>query len=483
MQPPGGNRNFGPAILAFSALLLLTLLSLIFYKERMLFVDASWFAVNLLHQKSFFFTEYRFGAFVPQLAMLSGIYLGLPLKALLLLFSVSFYVFYLIAFAFIGFRWQQVQIAVLYVFYLLLFVSDGFFCTMGEIFQGVTWMFLFFALYFREGRKEIKLVLLPIFAFLSLICHMLLILPFAFLWLYLNADYFGFRNMIRQRNFRAYSLLLLVCAVTRYGVSNASWYDSAKMEPLHHLQLKGILNAFRSGQVRTFLQTIIANYWLNIPIIFLGLYWLLQKRKLPQLLLILVFSLAYLGLMGVVYPDAYDRSMLFYFENEWAPLSIILSTAFVYELFDRLKDTRKLSLLLGIILLIRIGYILESCSFFHQRYKNLERITESLHRDGLSKAIVLSDDALAKQTLLMNWGLPVESLLLSELKGYRPAITVKMVSVEEQISQLADTFYAPFDKRSHHFLNADYIHFDTMQRYQLVKHPERFELKHLGLQL
>ncbi len=463
---------------AFASLVLLTILSLIAYKERTLFVDSSWFLVHMTSQKTFYFMEMRFGAFITQLGALAAIYTHMPLKAVMMIFSVSFYLFYLAAALLIGFRWRQKQLAVLFSLYLFLFISDGFFCTVGEIFQGLTWMFLFFALYFQKRFRHnlLSMGLLIAFAFLALICHVIVLFPFSFLWLYLNLEYSNFKLLVKQRKFWAYSVLLLSLGFLRYYVSTLGWYDSAKLASVHEISFSSFLAAFRSEHAQTFIKLLLQNYWIALLLFLAGMVLLARNKKYFQLGLTLMFTLVYFALVCVVYPEGYDRNMLFYFENEWAPLSVILSAPFVFQLF---KTRVKPKLVLGIFVFlfaVRLLYVYDAYRFFNHRLENLTQLTKQLYQSGIYKSVIVADEQEARNYFVMTWGMPIESMMLSNIEGYQPAVTFKIAPKGFSMRQVPDSFYSNFKITENAFLDRNYFPIDSIGKYRLIDGLDSFSL-------
>lgn len=475
-------RNLSIAYkIGLAAIALLGIIALIVYKERTLFVDSSWFLFHLLNEKSFYFMEMRFGAFVTQVGVLAAVKCGLSLKGIMMLFSLSFYVFYFVAALVIGFRWQQKQLAILLSFYLVLFISDGFFCTVGEIFQGLTWMFLFFALYFQKlSRHNIWSALrLGAFAFLALICHLIVLFPFAFLWLYLNLEYKSLKELIRDKKFWTYSLVLLSLGFLRYYVSNLGWYDATKLQSVHEISLSSFLSAFQSGQAKTFLTLLWQNYWVALVLFLLGMVLLIKDKKYWQLSLVVVFTLFYFAMVCVVYPNGYGRDMLFYYENEWAPLSVILSTPFVFQIFKTAIKPKLIGLLCSFVFLARFCYIYESCRYYNQRLENLSLITDKLYEDKAYKAILIAEEQQAKDYLVMAWSTPIESMMLSKVKGYEPAVSFKIAPRGFAFRQLTDSFYSNFNITENSYLDYNYYALDTIGDYNLIENIAPFNLKKL----
>lgn len=466
-------------IISLISLLLLTILSLVAYKERTMFVDSSFFMLNMLSKRTFFFTEFRLGAFITQIGVLGAGYLGMSIKSVLMIFSVSFYLFYLVAALLIGLRWKQPKFAILLCFYLILFISDGYFCTVGEIFQGVTWMFLFLALYFNQQmpHRFWSHVLLCCFAFLGLVCHMIMLFPFAFLWLYLNIDKSPLRTLLNSRKFWIYSLLLLGLGFMRYQISNSGWYDSMKLSHVQEMNVHSVRNAFFSGHAATFARLVWHNYWIIIPMVLTGFVLLIKKKKFIQLGQVLLFSLAYFVLVCVVYPDAYDRNMLFYYENEWAPLAIILVTPFVMNIFDFLQNKKLVLAAFSIIVLVRLFYIFDAYQFYHHRFENLDAVITRLHDQGINKALIVAENDAANDRFVMTWGTPTESMLLSGVKGYKPFVTFKIVDPNFVIRPIADSFHSCFNVLPNSFLDRHYFNIDSTQDYKVFEGLDQFPVE------
>lgn len=121
--------------------------SVVFYKERMLFVDPAFITFEIINNKTFIFSENRYGAFITQIFPLISVHLNASLNVVLVLYSVSFYLFYLLVAFLSGSVFKQKLLAILFIFYLCFFVSDVYFWPNNEIHQAVGWMILFLSLF------------------------------------------------------------------------------------------------------------------------------------------------------------------------------------------------------------------------------------------------------------------------------------------------------------------------------------------------
>lgn len=75
--------------LAYGGVLVYVLLALILAQERLLNSDCSYQLFRSVNDRTFFFQEARYGMFITQIPMLAGVLLGLPMKALIVLYSLG----------------------------------------------------------------------------------------------------------------------------------------------------------------------------------------------------------------------------------------------------------------------------------------------------------------------------------------------------------------------------------------------------------
>src|ERR1700744_3331054 len=85
-------RTAQVAIVAMSALFIT---GIIFYKERVLFADASFFVFNIINSKKMAIQELSLGSFIKQVVRYFGQVFHLPLSAILVLYGMSFNLFFL----------------------------------------------------------------------------------------------------------------------------------------------------------------------------------------------------------------------------------------------------------------------------------------------------------------------------------------------------------------------------------------------------
>lgn len=327
-------------------------------------------------------------------------------------------------------------------------------------------MFLFFGVVLNRKKDKPGIwVYLGAFitAFLAIFSHFIVFLPFAFLWIYfmLQKEHWKLsRNMTI-----GFSIVLAILFFVKYQLGVDGWYDGEKLKGVTGISFQSVINSFTSGHAATMVWKVLINYWLIIPITLLGLFVLLKEKKTLLLGFTIVSMLGYFVLMCITFPNAFGREMLFYMESQWMAFAVIAAVPFVYHFLPKLSSGN-IALILFLIFAVRIGYITNSGFFFHDRYLALESIIDTSKEKGITKGVVRIDKNIS-QTFLMTWGLPVETLTLSTLKGYNPLITIKAISGEEVIPTSKDTFLSCFSKMNVSELNPFYFKIDTTN-YQFI---------------
>lgn len=459
----------GASIPVLVILALLLAGSLYYFRQRMLFADGAFMTFNLLNEGRLLIQEHRYGAFVTQAIPLLGGWLHLPLSIILLLYSAGFQLFYLAVGLLLLYRLRQPALAVLLVCYLTVFASDVFFWPNNEVHQGVAWMLLSLGILLRPTtRPRLHYPLLAVTAFLALFSHFLVALPFLYLLLYFLADgrllHLGrFGNLLLLGGFAALFGF-------KYWLGLQGWYDGPKLEGVKQLSAERVLNAFQGGQLQSMGPRVLTDYWWAPVLLVGGLAALIFARKWVQLLLTIFFILLTVVLLATVYPDAFDRSLLFYMESEWMVLGLIAAAPFVLEVLPRLQ---RMQVVLFVLLLgaTRLWSMEQSAGLFTRRMETIQSINRQLHQQGIHKALVVKDVPTAP-LFLAEWGVPVESLLSSRLDGHHPQVTFRLVEAGETPISGTDSFQTSFRTLHQRALNGYYFQTDTTQGYKVVRLSE-----------
>ncbi len=127
--------------------------SIVYAYERMLNTDCSYQLFQVVNFKKFFFQENRFGVIFTQIPLLIGVYLHLPMKLLLYVYSVSFPLEYLIIIWINASVFKCREAALATVLSLLIGVSSTFFHSITETHQVLAISSLLYGFLYSRGKE------------------------------------------------------------------------------------------------------------------------------------------------------------------------------------------------------------------------------------------------------------------------------------------------------------------------------------------
>jgi len=467
--------------IALGALLILLAGAFVFYKERVLFGDASYIAFNIINYNSFAIQEHRYGSFITQMVPYIGQKLHLPLKAILLGYSISFNLFYLLVALLLVYRYKQYGLAILMALYYFLFVSVSYFWTNNEIHQAVAWMFLFFGVIIHLGYKKANFVLLLlsflVLSFLTIYTHFIAIIPTAFLWIYLI---FQKENWPFSKNITILFSALLVAIITAKYTSAAGKqsYDSDHLRGISRLSLSDIYGSFNTPVVNMFYTRCKSNYWMSAVVFIAGITALLRNKQWMLAVWTIVSCLGYIVLMGITYGDLDSRVLLFHIETEWQCLGIIIAAPFVFALLPRLNTSLSITLLV-IIFVTRLAYIGSAIPIFNWRVRFEEQMLTQMKKKGITKLALYDDLPEIREKYLLDWASGYESLFLSTMDEDQPARTFIFINKDDKQKRDLITsnhgFCGAWSIVPVNDMNSRYFKIDTDQAYHVMTYDEFFK--------
>lgn len=440
----------------------------VFSFERVLFADASFILFRLINSGTLQIQEHRYGSFLTQSVPLLAAYLHLPLVAIVVLYSISFTLFYLAAALLLLFYFRQKELAVLMSFYFVLFVSDSFFWMNNEVHQGIAWMFLFFAFTITSGRKKTAwMITVPVFtllAFLTLYTHPLLLFPASYLWLF----FIGKKDWpFSRRQTLLLTAILAVTALSKLYLSAhaTSPYDAEKLQSIRNLTWKNTGDILRSQFTKELLARMIWNYWLVLLLFVTGILAAARKKLWWQAALTAGFSILSITALAITFQDFTP----FYTESELMPLTVILTTPFVFYLLTGWKEQKQV-IILGLIFLVRLSYIAAASPKWIERKEWLFSTLETMRRQHITKGVIYLNEEISEQ-LQLYWSAPNESMIASALAGEKPQRTFvveKIKNLPERMPADKQTMIGSFEQIPASELNKVYFSIDTTGNYQVL---------------
>ena len=442
----------------------------IFSLERILFSDAAFILTRIINSGSLQIQEHRYGSFITQSFPLLASKLHLPLHVVVVLYSISFNLFYLAVVLLLLFRFRDLELAVLMGFYFVLFVSDTYFWTNNEVHQGITWMFLFFAVITRLDQVKAGFyIFLPCFvilAFLSVFTHPLVVFPACFLWiLFLLQKRWSFN----WKEIIFYSCLLALACYFKFRLSTSeaeSHYDVEKLQNATQVTYESIRAAITSPMAREIIARSFTTYWLVPLLLFAGIFAALKQKKWLPVLLTLGAGLVYFIALCITFTEF----LPFYMESELMPLGIIATSLFVYYALPMLKE-KQVVLLLSLIFLVRLAYIGFAAPAWIARKEWLLATLDKMKEQHMYKGYIIEEKE-HRDKLFLTWGIPYESLLASALMGEQPQRSFIITSneiLEWKIPADRAEMMGSFENHHPSALNPRYFLMDTSSLYSELK--------------
>lgn len=395
--------------IGYGSLFMLVVLAAIFYQERSLFIDIAYQTFLMIKDGTVQVQVYRFGSAVVQVLPLLAIKLGLPLKVVLLFYSLSFPLLFLFFYWLIVRFLKNEYMGWVLVFLFTLIVYDAFYWATSEYQQGLAFLLVVFAfiLKYPSLNHWKQWALLVPFTIALAYYHPLVFIVFLFLWLF-----FLLRNK-ELRHWRYWSLLGLMFVVVIFKSKfSGNWYDDNKYRIFFDNLTEHFPNYFAFESHQKFLQDTVEHwYFLPIFLIVVAGFYVRQKEWL-KLGWVLSFSFGYLMLLHISSPSATYR---FYAEVNYMPLSIVLMVPFVFDVAPKIKKK-------AFILYLFVGIVtlrLLTIAFHHKPYtERLTWIKTQLddHASTENNRLLFESNSEMTDTLLMTWGVAYESLLLSALE-------------------------------------------------------------------
>jgi len=465
-----------PVYLGLGTLLALLVFAWHFYLERTAFYDLSYHLLVYLQEKALFVQNRRFVAIVTQLPTLLAIKAGLPLAAVMRLYSVVFIIYYLAVFLCCAFWLRNEQVALVVALAFVLLAARSFYWAQSELPQSLAALLLFYAGIARQAPLQRRFstlalaTLVPVFIF----GHPLMILPFLFIWAYdwlLNKRY---------KDWGYYALLVLALAMykLRDALTPPGSYETMYMTFKPNL-VRLFPDYFSITSFDTFWYLCSHNF-LALPILLVTLTaFYLQKRTWEAGLRLALVWLSVLGYAFVINVSKPDYTEPTYLENIYLPLTLFVAIPFAMELLPALERIwqGRLSLLttglLALVLVVRLGVLWNQHTPYTAYQQWLTRLLAYTRQFPEHKYIMYPSnvDPYNLRAGWPWWSMASETVMTSAQHG---PDSVQTVRVGWDIDELAQTglqpgvFLTPFKTLKDSDLPNRYCHFPPNSTYRVL---------------
>lgn len=439
--------------LGYAGMILLVVLAAVFYRERAWFLDIAYQTFLMVNEGTVQVMVNRFGSAVVQLLPLLAIKLSAPLAWVSLLYSISFPLLFLLFYLVTVKILKNDLLGWAIVFLYTLIVYDAFYWATSEQQQGLGAVLVFFAYWLRFPRQNkswmwlVSAVGIVILAYY----HPLIFIAFYFLW-----AFFGLH--LRERLVgKVYWLMAagMALVITFKSFAFSNWYDNDKYGTFSANLKTYFPNYFDFPAHTKFVENAFS-IWYFFPILLLvvsGFYC--YRKKWLKLGLVWLSCLGYLMLLHISAPNATHR---FYVEVNYMALTIFVTVPFLFDIVPLMRE-KTLVGLFAAILLLRLSTIALHHTPFEQRWRWIETTLSKTPAD--ENRFYLDEDLAPMNTLLMSWGTPYESLIISHCRAGQDQVKTLLIYPDTsrfaKDIQLDSVFITPFQTHSAEILNKDYF--------------------------
>ena len=435
--------------------LVLMALATYLYKER-IFAESGFYAAQFVNNQTFWIEFQRFVSGIPQLIPLMGVWTGLGMKYILILYSLSHVLFFYTLFLFVYYGLRDRRSGLLIILSQTVGIMYGFFTPIFELYYAVPLLITFYAIWQLPFRFRTIYILLILEA-LILLSHPLAFILFAYLLLF---DY----TKKTAKAFKFYIPVILVfigALVLKYLTMSGS--EAGQLAWLYTFNSDLFSGQFFNPEYAKIpVSYLLINYSEILIAFLLVVFMLVKSKQWFRLLLAAVTFFAYLFTVSHADPlmPLISREQVLY------PFVAIV---FIPLVFGFPKDGRpgllNISILMvSALIVFRLAVIYYGSEVFVKRVAQIEQLIETARQKAGNKFVV-SQDIIDHGYTQLNWSYPVETMLLSAIDGNDITVTIAsendLSSVEKRNKIQPDQFlFANHELKEQSWLNKQYFHMD-----------------------
>lgn len=445
--------------------------------ERIINSDAAFYLFKLINFEHFNIEHGRYSAIISQLIILPFIKLGVSLKALVVIYSVSFVLLFFLVFLVILHGLKDESAALCLMLLLVVGLSHPMYRPVSESTQGLVYSILLAGILWYPGfnnndkrrNNTIQLTLSTLVIILCFFSHPITVFPLAFI--------VGFYILDRHKlgSFIPWTLILVILIL--FGIKSisggSSGYESEKLNQLS--EIKQNLVNFSEIYSTKFLHKKISSTYL-IPLILLvllNLYYLMEKKWL-KLILLDAFCTGFIVIHNLVFLIGSDIEL----EKNFMTANFIILFAFSKDLYPWSRGQGLKILFLALILGWSAKIILEPVNIYKDRIRYYKTLDDYLQMHEGTK-FYTTENQIDNSKILFMWGVGFESLLISALDGPEE---VKTIYPFKESTDLPDYINDPnlylcvhfWPRWDIHSLNRKYFQL-PQEKYKKINLPEKLK--------
>jgi len=425
------------------------------YKAR-IFADSGFYVAQFINNETFWIECQRIVLGISQIIPLIGVWAGLEIKYILLLYSLSHVLFFYFLFLFVYYGLRDRRSGLLIILFQTVGIMHSFFTPMFELYYGAPLLITFYAIWRLPFRFNVIFILL-ILEVLILLSHPLAFMLFVFLLLY---DY----SKETAKPFKYYlSVLLVFIGAIAFKYFIMCDYETDKFAwQFNYTDNTQYLQLLNPSYYKV-LVAFMVRYYSEVLVAFvIAIYMLVNRGEWFRLLLVAGTFFAYVFLVNTAYTVSPSR----YMEQVMFPFVPIVFIPLIYGFQAKGKPGLfNISILLiSALILYRLAVIYYGSEIFMKRVEQMEQLIEVARKKGGSKFVV-SQDVINHGYTQLNWSYPIETLLLSAIDGNDIVVTIAPeddLNYNDNNNKIeANQFiFRKWEIKNHTWLNEKYFHLD-----------------------
>jgi hypothetical protein len=433
-------------ILGISIYLILFVLSIYYYQERIGTIDNAFQTFLLIGENKITVMANRWPAVIIRVIPYLLFKSGLSLSLIMISFSISYVLFHAIIFYIVFKTLRSPRLALLQLFVLLLVCSDGFYWCNSEQIQGLSVVLLFLAIFYLPNKVHswTQSLLMFLTAIVILFYHPLLLVPILFVLAF---------NCINKKQILWDHVVIGVGFTGLWFLKSLlfpNWYDNMKSAEFANNFKLYIGNILDLPSLGVFSTELFSKYYLLlIGAILVSIHFIYQKKYIP----LLFVSLSSIGYLLLVLIGSPDLKFSYYTEINFYPLVILL----FYPLLVSIEAIKIPKIYIrGIItglLLISIIRIVSYSEVYHQR---LSWIEHTIQHQNCNK-LIFQDIQIPESIRMQTWSLPYESAILSSGNKYNRTMHPDIQKYKSEEGYTDITFVTSFKILDKGFFTSSYF--------------------------
>lgn len=467
----------------------LAVLALVFWRERTMMLDASFQSFDIINKGKLAIQVQRFGAaFVQSFPLLTS-KMGLPLKIVLMSYSLAFVIFHWLCFFICDKLLKNKDLALGVLVWYILMTAHTFYWVQNEVIQGISLVFVYFALLIHRGEfPKLRWWDYPLsiaLSFTLVYFHPLIIFPFCFMWAYFFIERitplskfrisdFGFQGNKDSSKLSfgllGWSILGFAAAnYTKFYITGLSAYDKGSSGRFDNHIVRPYEELLTGPSQQLFWGHCWDDFMLVLPFLVVIVLFYIWKIRFIRLFFFLISTLGFIFIIATSYFDSKDW---FYLESQYLPLAVMLAVPFIYDILPNIKKANWAIGLLSFILIFKVLYIFQSHKTYTERINYLTELLDKSKRFEGTKFFV-DNDSIDEKKLLMYWGSAYETLYLSAVQSPDSTRSIFIAPEPKQILWITGgkkSFFTIFDNIEYDKTNKQYFNFqDTTRGYKLLE--------------